>query len=554
MEFIELYNLSERESVDIGGWLISDGDATDRVTAWERAPGDSIGNVTIVSGTTLLRPNRYALVFDPEYFQYGEGGWFDVGESTLVVTVENTTLGDGLSTKDPLILWNADGDTVSTFGTPGWDDGFPEDPGDGISWERIDPSGADEDRNWVVSEDPSGSTPGRRNSLSIPLNLSVSGSPLTIDPQEPEEGSTVVVTGIIRNAGIRVVSAFEVRFFLDHDRDGLPVEGEIQHREFIGGPITPGDSISVSGFLRLGGIGYYTMGMEAVHSEDGDASDNTVTREVKVGRAASRVVVNEIYYDPRSGEEEWVEIFNRSEGSLDLSGWKFSDNKTTGQIADGSVNIDRGTYAVLAGDSVKLIEGFPELVDRSVVEVKPFPSLGNRGDTLFLETSDGYVSDRVEYLAQWGGGDGISLERVNPGDMTPGPSNWGSSVETRGSTPCKQNSIYQIVERNEASLWVTPEIFSPDGDGRDDRVVISYRLPVPKARLKMEIFNVLGNRVKVILDQVESGSEGLAVWDGKDSRGRTLPIGIYVVYIEAIDSYSGFLLRKKESVVLGGVL
>ena len=554
MEFIELHNPSELETVDLDGWSISDGDANDFIREWDRSPGDSIGSATVVSGTTLLTPGQFALVLDPEYFQGGEGGWYAIEESTLVVTVENTTLGDGLSTNDRVILYDPDGDTVSTFGTPGWDDAFPGDPGDGVSWERIDPTGEDEEGNWTVSQDPSGSTPGKRNSPSIPINISVSDSSLTVDPIDPDEGDKVDLTGIVRNKGILETPSFEVHFFLDLDSDGRIEGAEIQQIEIIGIPILPGDSLSVSGSVRLGESGYFTLGVAVVQPDDGDTTDNICRREIKVGDTASRVVLNEIYYDPLDGGEEWIEIFNRSMGSLDLMGWKFSDNKVIGRLQGESILLERGSYAVLVGDSTALVERFPELLHGQVIEVVPFPSLGNRGDTLSLATADGYVSDRIEYMSQWGGRKGISLERVNPNDATSGPSNWGSSVDSRGSTPGNRNSIYQGLESEEASLWVTPEIFSPDGDGRDDHVVIGYLLPVPRARVRMEVYSTIGHRVKVILNQVESGSEGLSVWDGKDEGGRVLPVGIYVVYLEAIDPFRGYLLREKRGVVLAGKL
>ncbi len=554
MEFIELFNRFEQEAVDLDGWSISDGDADDFIREWERSPGDSIGSVIVMSGTTILRPGHFALVLDPEYFQLGEGGWYSIEESTLVVTVDNTTLGNGLSTRDPVILFNPMGDTVSTFGTPGWDDAFPEDPGDGVSWERIHPAGEDEGENWTISRDPSGSTPGRRNSLSIPIDISVSDSSLTIDPLDPGEGDMIDVTGLVINQGILESSSFEVHFFLDQDHDGRIEEMDVQQTVAIRDPIFPGDSLHVSGRLWLEERGYFTIGIAAVHPDDGDTTDNIATREVKVGDVASRVVLNEIYYDPLDGGEEWVEIFNRSHHPLDLTGWQFSDMKSVGRLSGESVLLEKESYAVLTGDRTVLVERFPELLDRKIIEVAPFPSLGNRGDTLSFTTVDGYVSDRIEYTPQWGGRKGVSLERVNPHDMTSGPSNWGSSVDPGGSTPGEPNSIYQGIENEGASLWTTPKIFSPDGDGRDDRVVIGYLLPVPRARVKVEIYSTLGHRVKVVLDQIESGSEGIAVWDGRDERGSVLPVGIYVVYLEAIDPFSGYLLQVKRGVVLGGKL
>ncbi len=554
MEFIELLNLSTSQAVDLKGWTIEDDDASDDLTEWDRNPGDSTGSSTVVSGTTILKAGGFALILDPEYFEGGEGGWYDIAESTLVITVGNTTLGNGLSGNDPLVLRNSEGDTVSTFGTPGWDDDFPQDPGDGISWERFDPSMGDEAANWIRSEDPAGCTPGRRNSRSIRINVSIPGSTLVVDPARPEAGGSLDLTGTVINRGLAATPPFEVRFFLDSNQDGRMGPGEAQRTEGINGAIEPGEHLSISARLDLGPSGYYTIGMTAVLAEDGDTTDNTAGVEIMVGDASRRVVVNEVYYNPGDGEEEWVEVYNRSSRTVDMSNWRLSDNRTTGLLPGHPLLLGEGEYAVLAGDSASLVTSRSYLSGRHIFEVDPFPSLGNRGDTLSLETASGYLSDRVEYSSGWGGRKGVSLERVNPDELEPGPSGWGSSVDPVGSTPAERNSIFQGAVVSGASLQVSPSVFSPDGDGRDDRAVIRYQLPVPRARVRMLVFDVTGRRRRILLDQVESGSEGLVVWDGRDDGGRTLPIGIYVVFMEAIEGYSGYQLREKTGVVLGGIL
>ncbi len=554
MEYVELLNTSRAGSVDLSGWTLSDGDAVDSILEWDRKAGESVGSHDVISGSTVLEAGRFAVIFDPEYFQEGEGGWYELGGGTLVLTVGNTTLGNGISVGDPLVICNADGDTVSTFGTPLLDDDFPSDPGDGLSWERIDPTNGDTDGNWCISTDPSGSTPGRVNSNSMPVNISMAESVLTVRPDEPGEREVIELRGFAYNRGLHSTPPFETLFFLDLDGDGNVEEDEVLERSIVVEPIEPGDSREVRGELRACGPGYFTLGILACHPEDGNASDDKVSREIRVGDVPPRIVINEIYFYPTAGEEEWVEIFNRSSEPVDLDGWILADNRKAGEVRGNDLVIGAGSFALLAGDSSSLLRDRPELARVKVIETEPFPSLANDGDTLTITASGGYRSDRVEYDGDWGGRRGVSLERVSPFDPSPGPSNWGSSVEPSGSTPGKKNSIFQAGGGSESLLSVDPNVFSPDGDGRDDRTVISYRLSVPKARVLIEVYNLLGSRVRVVLDQEESGSEGLVVWDGKDNRGRVLPAGIYVIYMEAIDPYSGYLLRRKVDVVLGGRL
>jgi hypothetical protein len=175
-EFVELYNVSDT-AIDLLDWTIDDGDAVDHLRAWTDS---SILNAeSLCFGVTSLNPHCYAVILDPEYIDTAAlGGYkqpYRFGPGTLILTVGNTTIGDGLTTNDPLVLGSADGDT-STFGTPAdTADSIPCDAGDGISWERIDVLGPDTVSNWMACRDTAGCTPGADNSSTTFRDLAVTG-------------------------------------------------------------------------------------------------------------------------------------------------------------------------------------------------------------------------------------------------------------------------------------------------------------------------------------------------------------------------------------------
>ncbi len=174
-EFVELYNAGP-EAIDLFNWIIDDGDAVDRIVVWR----DSlilINHPNVIINTTWLKPGGYALILDPEYTDpLAAGGYvqpYRFGDSTLILTVGNTTIGNGLANNDPIILASPYGDTT-TFGTPfNPDDGFPFNAGDGISWERIDLSTPDVPANWAGCPDSAGCTPGLANAISRYFDLSI---------------------------------------------------------------------------------------------------------------------------------------------------------------------------------------------------------------------------------------------------------------------------------------------------------------------------------------------------------------------------------------------
>lgn len=201
-EFVEIYNAG-RVAVDLYNYTLSDGDATDQIVAWEDSAILS-SNPNLVINSTWLRPGGYAVILDPEYTDsLAVGGYlqpYRFGDSSLILTVGNTTLGNGLSGNDPITLASPYGDTT-TFGTPqNLGDGFPVDAGDGFSWERIDILGLDRPENWAICPDSSGSTPGRPNAVSSFYDLAVVGMAL-VDTAFPEPGMRFEFAVRVKNLG-----------------------------------------------------------------------------------------------------------------------------------------------------------------------------------------------------------------------------------------------------------------------------------------------------------------------------------------------------------------
>jgi hypothetical protein len=166
-EFVELLNISP-DTIDVGGWFLDDGDARDVVRAWTDS---TVNDPDVIMNTTMIPSGAYAVILDPEYPDTGDGNYlqpYDFPPNTIVLTVGNTTLGNGLQNTDPLFLYDQDTLLISTYGTPSdTTDTIPMNPGDGISAERINSALPDHESNWLPSIDSTGSTPGKENSVSV---------------------------------------------------------------------------------------------------------------------------------------------------------------------------------------------------------------------------------------------------------------------------------------------------------------------------------------------------------------------------------------------------
>jgi len=92
-------------------------------------------------------------------------------------------------------------------------------------------------------------------------------------------------------------------------------------------------------------------------------------------------------------------------------------------------------------------------------------------------------------------------------------------------------------------LGITPRLFSPDGDGRADRVLVRYRVDEPARG----ILYVDGRRRVVTYRKPH---EGTIVWNGRTD-GTALPVGVYRLSVDARDPAGNLGVRSPpKSVVL----
>ncbi|MGE5294706.1 MAG: lamin tail domain-containing protein [Solirubrobacterales bacterium] len=143
------------------------------------------------------------------------------------------------------------------------------------------------------------------------------------------------------------------------------------------------------------------------------------------------VVINEILYDPPSNESsgEFIELCNRSDAAIDVSGWRFVEGVDF-TIPAGTTIPAQGCLAVAADANwVRATYG-------DVPVVGDFEGrLSNQGELIRLVDSQGNLVDEVDYFAggNWpdlADGRGSSMELRNPWMDNSRPSAWRDSDET----------------------------------------------------------------------------------------------------------------------------
>lgn len=283
---------------------------------------------------------------------------------------------------------------------------------------------------------------------------------------------------------------------------------------------------------------------------------------LRVGEPLEEIVVNEIMCRPDLSEN-WLELRNRSDEPVNIKDWKLESPDRIVSIDEECI-IPPGGFAIVCaineGD-FRVLYGY---IPPEVPIISPsgtFPSFrGTDGDTITIIDSYGFIIDEVRYETDWIPDKGISMERISPEISSNIASNWGGAVEKRfKATPGRENSIFALFTPKRLDFSATP-LFSPTSS--DNRVCfIEYRLPFRKAHIRLYIYDRAGRQRKKILDGDPTGSASYSIdehgniiwthiWDGRDDDGNMLPMGVYIVFLEAQDEETDKVVRGKKTTTL----
>ncbi|MCC5943470.1 MAG: lamin tail domain-containing protein [Bernardetiaceae bacterium] len=405
----------------------------------------NLNTLWLQDATRSVRLPNYALA-PSEYLVLCANSRVDSLLSVGVTNVRGVTSFPSLTISGkPLILRDTSGLRISkvVYSDTWYQD--PEKRNGGWSLERIDPSYAcGELTNWRASEDPSGGTPGRTNS---------------INGTAPPDNEAPKILSLILAADLQTLT-LTFNEFMDSTSMVSP------------------SNYSISGGATIDSIGYintrsvsirltapinetllYTLTVNSAT----DCAGNAASDNASFGRGREpmpgEIVITEIMADPMPQvglpNAEYIEIHNTSNSLISLEGIKLLDNTATVRTLR-AFPMQAGDYVVLCTssrvDSLKAVAAKPQ----NVLAVTSFPSLTISGKPLELRNPSGDLLHKVTYSNTWyqdpaKSGGGWSLEMIDPSNLCEEMNNWRASEDPRGGTPTEANSI----------LAVNPDITPP---------------------------------------------------------------------------------------------
>lgn len=547
-EFIEILNLTS-QNFDLSGWSVAD----------ESRKAD-------VPGGTAIRENDYLVFTDSETFASGS--------ERIIYLPDFPSLNDN---GDAVIISNQESVTIDSLYYN------PEQTllSAGRSLERRDPLAISIDpSNWMPSNDENGATPAMENSRF----------------ERDTKGPEIVFANRFHPDSVEVL--FDEFINLVSDDDQSEITPSVNHfsnsgsdnaepRFLINGSFADilvydpqkGNRLVIDGSSVISGEAATLTANLLRDFQDNESSE--LSLDISQPLEPGDLIINEIMFDPISDDRDglpdqsdYVEIHNPNSYAISLEGIFLHDepdeNGEVTRIDPLSTRarwIPAGGYALFYPEAELLpfeesrtaiffnlandFSSFALQTERSTL------SLSATGREIYLADSTESTIDMVDYREEWHNPNiidtkGIALERINPEHDSNDPSNWGSNTSLYGGSPGSENSIFQSSESPLADTAVnlSPNPFSPDGDGFDDALLIHYKLDEPDYLLKIRIYDRYGRLVRKLAEGIPAGFEGSVIWDGMTDSGQNNRIGIYIVLMEAYNSSSGKNRTFKETAVI----
>ena len=340
----------------------------------------------------------------------------------------------------------------------------------------------------------------------------------------------------------------------------------------IGNPIVAAKDISDPALVHLTFSNTILNSQTYIITVNGvkDISDNaennlSVSFVLPHQASANDIIVNEVLPDPNAGGVDFMEIYNRSDKVLDFSQLNFVSFDTLTNQLKSSYTISSirklfypNEYYVLTTDPAVVKSEYNTTNPNGFIQMTTIPSMNVDAGCVGITDTSNTIIDKMKYyqsmhFALLNDTKGISLERINFDRSSDDKTNWHSAAENAGfATPGYKNSqnadnIYS------KEISVSPEIFSPDNDGYNDVLSISYSFNDPGNIASIFIYDRNGRLIRSVAKNVLLGSAGSFSWDGITDKLEKAPIGIYIIHFQAFNS-NGEVKNFKKIAVLASKL
>ena len=487
-----------------------------------------------------LNSGEYLIITNREAFEL-----FPANRTIAIFTSASTITNEG----QELSITDRKGRIISAvkFDKTWYNDGFKTDGG--WSLERVDINNVcGESDNFKASQDLTGGTPGRENSVTS----------INTDITAPEVDRIVFLEKnkieLDFTESIAPNSLPEFSFFRLHENNMIP------DSVILIPPFYKSVTIIYPDSLKDGRI-YSFIQPETLSDCSGNnfKAGQLIRFGIPMVCRYSDVLISEVLFAPSVGCPEFIELFNATDHLLELTDIKIINSLngtgTLQNICTKPLLFFPGEYLAITKDKKGLMNFFDINFPERIIESKDLPSFSNEGGCIkilnkSLETIDEYCYSPKDQFFLLSDQSGVSMERVKMDNVPGSEALWHSASSLAGfATPGYENSQKLTVNQDNNDFEIKPDVFTPDNDGKDDIMTFSYCFEKEGYSGNVCIFDPTGRLVKYLGRNELLGTGGSLYWDGRNETGKLCKLGIYLIYMEAFHP-SGKVKKFKGTIVL----
>lgn len=490
-EFIELTNISQ-DTFFIDSTFFTDGNDVDSIIPWKSVISS---HEDCIYGKDCLLPGQSALILDPDYsisIANRPSSRFPINPGTLILTVADTDLGNGLQSDDGILLFKGSKNKIN----------------------KVLFCASDEE--WTITI-----IPDEKIKISSPQNkegFSIIPTSFLFDKVQFGHCETNITPGFFE--GFHNQWYAEYKFgVIDSTAKTIScmIKGICKGRyqkPIITIDLSAGHNEVVHEELPVNG-GLFTTTIDLPLSKGDvyleiDSRSRWLIDCTKYNDSDQSVCISEIYPKAKIGETEWFELVNTStKNSIDLQHWHFGNSDDSLELIESKFLLGPGEYCVCCKDTNLLKKSYT--VGSRILQPSYWHILNNEKDSLLLWTHDNLIVDIASYNSKdfpyW---EYQSLERYD--------SNNSAVLQispqiTPGAPPSRPLIISKKTD-------IGPIPFTPNNDGKNDLLMISVPGAIGSA-VSISIYSFDGRKIKIF----KGISQNIYFWDGKKENGTYAPVG-----------------------------
>jgi len=437
---------------------------------------------------------------------------------------------------DAISIFAPDNGLVHTVSyTNAWYDNMEKEDG-GWALELIDESNfCGGDQVWSASNDNSGGTPGRVNSTVS--NIPDSSTPVIEEAYAYRPDSILIRFSEALNNQLPAIS-LSPGYILS------AIFSSPDHREVL---------------LRVEQLAprtRYLLSLESIIDCVGNINDLAeIELFLPENALPGDVIISEVLFNPVNDGVDFIEVYNASSKQISIYNWVISSDGQPVRLTSKNL-LAPYSFRVLTENISILLDDYPKAVVSNLY-LQDIPTMANQQGRLGLRDSENLLLDSIHYKEEWhfpylASVDGVSLVRIDfnlAGDIS---SNWASAPSTENYATPGYGSIHPITIGSDKILTVEPQVIVANANGRDDFTRITLKPKSNSVLATITVYNLQGQIVNYIANNVLISGDTIFKWDGTDSTGSVVPLGHYIIVAETIsDSGATETLREKVVVATG---